>query len=91
MEHKSSKQIVSDVETAKRLIEIGARYSHYKDPSKIYLVADFGTLEATDELCVIYQAEYDPKLLFIRPIDQWLEKVEWNDGLVSRFTKIKDL
>jgi hypothetical protein len=88
MEHKPQEQIVSDIKIAKNHIEIGARYSHYKDSAKVYLVKDFGTLEVTDELCVIYQAEYDLKLVFVRPVNEWLENVEWQGSLVPRFIKI---
>ncbi len=90
MEHKPGEQIVSDIEFASKQIEVGVRYSHYKDPSKVYLVIGFGTLEATDELCVLYQAEYSPGLTFIRPVNQWSEYVQWQDNLVSRFTKIEN-
>lgn len=48
-----------------------------------------GFLEATDELCVIYQAQYGEKLTFLRPLTIWLEKVEWEGKTVPRFTKIQ--
>jgi hypothetical protein len=90
MAHKPSEQIVRDIEFVSTQIEIGAKYAHYKDRSKIYSVIGFGVLEATDDVCVIYRAEYEPELTFIRPAYQWSEEVQCFESIVSRFTKIQN-
>ena len=87
-EHKTYRQILSEIEKAKAEIEIGAVYAHYKNPSNTYEVLGFGTFEATDELCVMYKSNYGERLTFIRPVDIWLENVEWNGKLVPRFKKL---
>lgn len=88
MDHKPQLEIIREIEAASSQVEIGAKYAHYKDLGKIYTVTGFGTLETTDELCVIYQATYGSKLMFIRPVTQWLESVQWQGTLVPRFSKV---
>ena len=87
MEHKTHEQILEEIRQAKMKLDIGADYAHYKDPKKTYRVKEFGTLEADNELCVIYQAQYGPGLIFIRPLSEWLAKVEWEGNIVPRFVK----
>lgn len=86
--HKEQLALVQEIEAAKTKITIGATYWHYKSRDKIYKVIDLGFLEATDELCVIYQAQYGEKLTFIRPLIIWLEQVEWEGHTVPRFTQV---
>lgn len=87
-EHKTQSEILAEIEAAKSKIGIGAKYVHYKDPSKTYIVKGFGTLEADDSICVIYEAQYGDKLTFIRPVTSWLETVEWQGKTMPRFKKI---
>ena len=87
--HKEQLELKKEIETAKSKVTIGAQYYHYKGQDKVYQIIGLGFLEATDELCVIYQAQYGEKLIFLRPLTIWLEKVEWEGKTVSRFTKIQ--
>ena len=86
--HKTEEQILAEIEEATTKIEVGASYCHYKDRSKVYKIQGFGTLEADDSLCVIYQAQYGKQLTFIRPVSIWLEQIEWQGKKVPRFTKV---
>lgn len=88
MEHLSQRELKQRLEGAENDIVIGARYVHYKDPLKTYLVKDIVILEATNEPCVIYQAEYGDKITFARPTSVWLEEVEWQGHHVPRFRSI---
>lgn len=45
-------------------------------------------MEADDSICVIYEAQYRDNIVFVRPLKSWLEKVEWNNKKVDRFTEI---
>lgn len=87
-EHKSQAVITDEIKDAELRITVGAQYRHYKDPNKTYLVKGFGTLEADDSLCVIYEAEYGDYLTFIRPVREWLEEVEWQGKTLPRFKKV---
>jgi len=87
-EHKSHKEILDEINKANSKIVVGTVYAHYKNPGRRYRIKGFGTLESTDELCVIYQAEYGEKLTFIRPVGGWLENLEWQGKTVPRFTKL---
>jgi hypothetical protein len=86
--HREQLDLMREVESAKKLITIGARYRHHKNADKIYEVTGLGFLEANDELCVIYQAQYGEHLTFLRPLTVWLEKVEWEGKIVPRFSMI---
>ena len=87
-EHKSHEALVIEVEAAKQLLTIGKTYQHYKDPKKLYKIEHFATLEATDELMVVYHAQYGPGMYFVRPLSEWLERVEWQGKTVPRFTPV---
>jgi len=87
-EHKSHEELVQEVEEAKKQLKIGKTYQHYKDPKKLYKIEHFATLEATDELVVVYHAEYGPGMYFVRPLTEWLEQVEWHGKTVPRFTPL---
>ncbi len=86
--HKKQLELAQEIEEAKRKITIGAEYWHYKNRDKVYKVTGLGFLEASDELCVIYQAQYGKKLTFVRPLSVWLENVEWEGKTVPRFNKL---
>ncbi len=86
--HKEQLVLAKEIDDAKAKVHIGSRYMHYKGADKIYEVIGFGFLEATDELCVIYQARYGEGLTFLRPLTVWLEQVEWEGRTVPRFTEI---
>lgn len=76
------------MEQAKQLVQIGGIYAHYKHPENTYKVLELGFLEATDEVCVIYQATYDLTLIFVRPLSSWLETPTLNGKTVPRFTLV---
>lgn len=87
--HKEQLELARELNGAKTKVTIGAKYRHYKGADKIYEVVGLGFLEATDEICVIYQAQYEERLTFIRPLSIWLEQVEWKGKTIPRFTKIQ--
>lgn len=86
--HKSEAELLKEIEDARKIIEVGATYQHYKSAQKQYQIVGFATLEATNELCVIYKALYGSGFTFVRPVSIWLEHVEWEGKTVPRFTKV---
>ena len=86
--HKEEIVLSKEIEAASSQLTVGAKYRHYKSRDKIYKVIGLGFLEAHDEICVIYQAQYGKKFTFLRPLTVWLEHVEWEGNSVPRFTKI---
>lgn len=86
--HKEQLELANEINEAKTKITVGAEYRHHKSKDKIYKVIGLGFLEANDQLCVIYQAQYGENLTFIRPLTVWLENVEWDGEIVPRFSKI---
>jgi hypothetical protein len=87
--HKNHKQLHRELDEAKKLVEVGAIYSHYKYPDNTYLVTSLGFIEASDEVCVIYQATYDQDLIFVRPLSSWLETPEQDGEKIARFKLVK--
>lgn len=87
--HKEQSILQQEVTDAKTKVLIGARYSHYKDPQKIYEVMGFGFLESNDELYVIYKATYGDQITFLRPLTSWLDKVEIDGAVVNRFILLR--
>ncbi len=87
MLHKNHKKLIIEMAQAEKSVTVGATYYHYKKVDQFYRVVGIAILEATDELCVIYQAEYDKRLTFVRPLASWLETVEFNGQTVERFSK----
>lgn len=88
-EHKSQEYLKKQLDIAKNSIEVGGIYSHYKNPDKHYKIKDLGIIEETEEVCVIYQANYGENLIFVRPLSVWLENVEYEGNLVPRFKKVQ--
>ncbi len=86
--HREQVELAKEIEAAKSQVAIGSQYWHYKGRDKVYEVIGLGFIEANDELCVIYQAQYGERLTFLRPLTIWLEEVVWEGQTVPRFTKI---
>ncbi len=88
--HKTEAELQQEIVEASKLIKIGATYQHYKGADMLYKVLDFATLEATNELSVVYQTLYGAGLKFVRPVSVWLENVEWKGKTVPRFKLVEE-
>jgi hypothetical protein len=85
---KTSQEVLAaKVAEAKKLVEVGALYYHYKDPAKQYRVTAVGLFEETEEVMVSYQALYGAELLWHRKLNVWLSKAQTDQGEVQRFQK----
>ncbi len=89
--HKNHQQLHHELEEAHELVKVGGVYAHFKYPKNTYKVLELAVLEATSEVCVIYQATYDEKLIFVRPLSSWLETPEWEGKKVARFQLVTSL
>lgn len=65
---------------------VGGHYRHYKD--KDYTLLHIVRHSETHEEHVVYQAHYGEKQIWVRPLDMFVETVEWNGETVPRFTRI---
>jgi hypothetical protein len=88
MAHCSQEELRARLDEAAAKVEIGARYTHFKEPSKAYVVKSLAILESTEEVAVVYEAQYGDRTSFIRPLSSWLAAVEWEGKMMQRFTKI---
>lgn len=90
MAHKEQDQLLQELNSAKEKVNAGEKYYHYKHPGQFYSILAVGFIEATEEVCVIYQAEYGEKLIWVRTLEDFTAKVQKEDGAsVDRFTKVE--
>jgi hypothetical protein len=87
MNNKGHETLEDELNQAAKKVKVGGIYYHYKNPNNYYKVVGLGIQEATDKICVLYQAEYNKKLTFVRDLGSWLENPEFN---VSRFSLVDD-
>ena len=82
----SEKELVDILNEAKKLVAVGEMYRHYK--GNLYKVIDLGIFSEDIGVGVIYQAQYGEKVMFIRPLDIWIEDVDCNGRTVPRFDRV---
>lgn len=88
MAHLTQEELRARITDAEAAVERGAHYTHFKDPSHEYLVTGFAIIEATEEVGVLYEAQYDERITFLRPLSSFVEAVEGPDGPTPRFIKV---
>ena len=88
MAHISLEELAKRLADAGREVEVGGKYVHYKDPTQEYVVRSLAILEATEEVGVIYEAQYDTRISFIRPLSSFCGIVDVAGTSTPRFTKI---
>ncbi len=88
--HKDESLIQAELADAAKKVKVGGLYSHYKDSSKLYKVLNLAVMENNGDLCVVYEAQYGPKLVFVRPLNSWLENVDWEGEQKDRFSLSED-
>lgn len=88
MAHKTHEEFLEDLHMAAEKVTVGAQYEHYK--GLLYIVEGFVIIEATNEVGVVYRAEYGKHIKFVRPLSSWLEIVEAAGRTVPRFAKVAD-
>lgn len=81
MTHISESELLKKLNDAKKLVKVGSKYFHYKNPAQFYKVINLVIDEKTDTVSVAYQALYGKKIIFIRPLKSFLTP--------SKFIKIK--
>ena len=89
MAHLPLKELIQRLADAEKEVEVGGRYGHYKDPTKEYIVKSLALLEATDEVMVIYEGQYNnPRVSYIRPLASFCEVIDIAGVPTPRFTKM---
>lgn len=86
MIHISHEELNRHIAEAKKKVVIGGVYRHYKHPHRQYFVEKIAVLESSDKVCVIYKDVSSISApSFVRDLDSWLGKVEWEGKTVPRF------
>ena len=85
MAHTSQEELNQKIEEAKKKVEVGATYFHYKSLDQFYIVEDIALMEETEEVCVVYKALYGDEITWVRTVENFLKKTEHR----PRFTKVE--
>jgi hypothetical protein len=78
------------VKESEQIVPVGAIYSHFRNKEHLYKVLAIAIDEKTEKPCVVYQALYGDKLIWVRPLSVWCESVEYEGKTVLRF-QIKNI
>ncbi len=87
--HEAQNVLSDKLKRAATEVRIGGIYSHYKRPTETYRVVNLAVTESDDEVCVVYEAQYGERLMFVRPLTSWLDTVERDGVPVDRFTLLE--
>ena len=90
MEYKSQEQLFAEVTAVRSQVAVGGTYYHYKHPEKFYVVEFVGFLESSEEVCVGYRSLYGKGILWVRTVNNFMEKVEVNGENISRFVLVEE-
>ncbi|GAC1369289.1 MAG: hypothetical protein NVSMB39_0970 [Candidatus Saccharimonadales bacterium] len=85
MSHKPSFQLQDELNIAASQVKVGAAYAHYKHPDQLYRVIQLLIIEATEEVGVVYQAEYGDRTTFVRPLSSFINQIDLKNSTVPRF------
>ncbi len=76
------------------IINTGDIYSHYKRPNKRYEILGIAKNSNNLTEMVIYKALYQGEFKFgtiwVRPLEEFLETIEFNGKKIQRFNKIEE-
>ena len=87
MSKKLSEQELTDLlDDAQKKVAVGEHYQHYK--GDLYEVVDVAIMTEEIGVGVIYKAQYGRNVLFVRPLEIFLEEIELKGKCVKRFAKV---
>jgi len=86
--HTSQEDLLKKVVDAHRSIDVNATYFHYKDTDRArpYKIIVIVINESTEEVCVVYQAQYGENLTWMRTVVEFTSEITTDHGIVSRFS-----
>lgn len=89
MPHKTQDELLKDLKRLEEKVKVGDKFSHFKHPDQFYTIVAVGFIEATEEPCITYQAEYGDKITWTRTESEFFSKATLEDGSsVDRFVKV---
>ncbi len=90
MDHLPPEELFRRLADARQKVVVGGKYYHYKHKEQHYTLVDVVIIEATDEVGILYRAEYEALkgITFMRPIDNFLADVELDGKKLPRFTLV---
>ena len=90
--HLSEEELLSKLAQARKDVEVGALYGHWRNPQSRYRVTGLAIIDATQEVGVLYKKESGSEainsMIWVRALSSWLEKASVENVMVPRFQKI---
>jgi hypothetical protein len=80
---------VNRLKKAGDIVRVGGRYRHVKSGG-LYRLKELAILENSEEIGVMYQAEYGKKLTWVRTLADFTAIVEINGKKTPRFMEEKE-
>lgn len=88
MAHTNESDLHSKLTDAARQVSVGGIYAHYRNPERTYTVLSLSLCEETMEPVVVYRANYGNRLVWTRPLSDWLGQVHVNGSPAPRFQRV---
>lgn len=88
MAHTDQNILSNLLRDTRKKVEIGALYKHYKSEG-LYRVVAVALDEETQTPCVVYQGLYGKGILWIRPMDVFLQVMKVNGKKITKFIKLE--
>lgn len=80
----SNKKLLDKLNEAQTKIKRESFYKHYRT-NELYYIRDFGLIEVNEEVAVIYSPVDCMEVVWIRPLHEFIESVDYNGTTVCRF------
>lgn len=88
MSHTPQHVLQEKLVAARALVPVGAQFVHFKNSEHVYVIKDLAILEESMEVAVIYEGQYDEHISFIRPLSNFLQEIEVDGLMVTRFQRV---
>jgi hypothetical protein len=86
---KTDEELKSMLSEAAKLVKVGGRYRHSKSGGE-YIVTDLVLVEATENVGVVYSAEYGERFRWLRSVDDFVAEVEIDGVRRKRFELMEE-
>lgn len=87
MAHQNADTLKERLAKARELVPPGSHWTHFKKPDEIYEIVEVGFIESTEEAAVVYRT-LDGSLVWVRPLEEFLAKVEYKGVSGARFRRV---
>ena len=88
MGHVSKDRLKKSLQNVTARIPVGSRWYHYRAPQDTYKILDIVFIESTEQVGVLYQAEYGERFKWVRDANDFLAEVDVDGQSLPRFVRV---